>query len=102
MSKATCGLCDESYDIDDPRQANRHDHDEPQSGPGRDRWVASKQRWGRYARDRIAELEEALGEIARKRGLFNLDDAEHCKNCVEHMSTVAQLALDGKEWRDVP
>ena len=57
-----CGTCDESYDPQDPRQANRHDHDEPQSGDERNRWMESGKRWGLYARERIGALTLALAK----------------------------------------
>ena len=46
MKMQICGLCDASYDADDPREAAMHEHFEPQSGPLRTAWMASKMPWG--------------------------------------------------------
>lgn len=46
--RSLCGLCDASYDPNNPEEAKIHDHPEPQSGPPRDQWLASRlpyERW---------------------------------------------------------
>lgn len=51
---ALCGLCDETYYLDDAERIKVHEHPEPQSGPPRDRWLASRlpyERWIVETRD---------------------------------------------------
>ncbi len=57
---ATCGLCDETYYMDDAERVKVHEHPEPQSGMPRERWLASRlpyERWIKETPDGIAWVE---------------------------------------------
>lgn len=41
-NRIMCGLCDMAYDPEDPTEAAQHQHEEPQSGPYRAAWLASR------------------------------------------------------------
>lgn len=43
-----CAICDESYNELDPESMRTHQHPEPQSGPPRDLWLASKLPYDRW------------------------------------------------------
>jgi|GEM_PF-7034796 len=48
------------------------------------------------AKQRIAELEAALREIAKGEGAFSRDQLTHAENCIDNMKSIAQEALQGK------
>lgn len=62
---ATCGLCDETYYLDDPERVKVHEHPEPQSGPPRDAWLASRLPYERW----ILETKEGRDWVEYKRSL---------------------------------
>lgn len=43
-----CAMCDEWYYENDAEARRRHDHWHPQSGPLRDRWLASRLPWDEF------------------------------------------------------
>jgi len=42
MTRRLCLLCDEWYDVENESSVKIHEHPEPQKGPYREKWIASK------------------------------------------------------------
>lgn len=65
-----CSICDERYSYQDAHAVKRHAHPEPQNGPARDAWIASRLPYDQWCKNTV----EGRGWNRNQPRLLRVDD----------------------------